>query len=140
MIKQVTAFLPNKPGVLMQMSMVLGDAGIQILGLMVADSSDFSAVRFTCDYPVRACKSLQEAGIQAAVTEVLAIAVPDVPGGLSTILARLVSADLNIGYAYCCTIGGRVVDIINVSSEPVEVKLAEIGFLGMSAEELGIHE
>ncbi|MBM6988870.1 MAG: hypothetical protein I3I99_04645, partial [Olsenella umbonata] len=45
MIKQVTVFLPNRPGTLERMSQALGAANIQVMGLMVADSSDFSCVR-----------------------------------------------------------------------------------------------
>lgn len=140
MIKQVTVFIPNKPGTLMQVSQTLGADGIQVLGLMVADSSDFSIVRLVCDYPRRAIQTLSKAGFHAELTEVVAFAVPDVPGGLASILSRFVSADLNVGYAYCCSAKGKVVDIVNVTGEPVHVKLAEIGFTGLTAEELGIYE
>jgi hypothetical protein len=138
MIKQVTVFLPNRPGTLERMSQTLGEANIQVMGLMVADSSDFSCVRLICDHPVRAAELLGEKGLHAELTNVVATEVPDVPGGLATVLHRFVSADLNVAYAYCCSFGGRVVDIVCVQGEPVNIKLAQVGFTGLTAQELGI--
>ena len=138
MIKQVTVFLPNRPGTLEQMSQTLGEANIQVMGLMVADSSDFSCVRLICDQPSRAAGLLGEKGFHAEPTNVVATEVPDVPGGLATVLHRFVSADLNVAYAYCCSFGGRVVDIVCVQGEPVNIKLAQVGFTGLTAQELGI--
>ena len=138
MVKQVTVFLPNRPGTLERMSQTLGEANIQVMGLMVADSSDFSCVRLICDHPVRAAELLGEKGLHAELTNVVATEVPDVPGGLATVLHRFVSADLNVAYAYCCSFGGRVVDIVCVQGESVNIKLAQAGFTGLTAQELGI--
>ena len=138
MVKQVAVFLPNRPGTLERMSQTLGEANIQVMGLMVADSSDFSCVRRICDHPVRAAEILGEKGLHAELTNVVATEVPDVPGGRATVLHRFVSADLNVAYAYCCSFGGRVGDIVCVQGEPVNIKLAQAGFTGRTAQELGI--
>ena len=140
MIKQLTVFLPNRPGMLVRMGQTLGERGVQILGLMVADASDFSTVRAVVDKPRLAVEALDESGFQATLTDVVATEVPDVPGGLASVLERLASADLNVGYAYCCVSDGRVVDIVSVTGEPVAVKLAEIGFKGFEPADLGIEE
>lgn len=138
MIKQLTVFLPNEPGMLIRVSRALGGAGIQVMGIMVADSSDFSCVRLLVDRPLEAGRLLADGGFQVELSDVLVIEVPDVPGGFATALNKLASAELNVGYVYTANVGGRVLDVVRVTGEPVRVKLASIGFSGIPAEELGI--
>ena len=64
------------------------------------------------------------------------IEVSDVPGGLGVLLDHLVSADLNVEYAYTCPMGGRTVDIVKVTGEPLAIKLRESGLTMVSSEEL----
>ena len=137
MIKQLTVFLPNEPGMLIRVSRALGGAGIQVMGIMVADSSDFSCVRLLVDRPLEARRLLADGGFQVELSDVLVIEVPDVPGGFATALNKLASAELNVGYVYTANVGGRVLDVVRVTGEPVRVKLASIGFSGIPAEELG---
>lgn len=138
MIKQLTVFLPNDPGTLIRVSRALGAANIQVLGIMVADSSDFSCVRLLVDRPLEGKSVLAGEGFQVELSDVLVIEVPDVPGGFAVALNKLASAELNIGYVYSANVGGRVLDVVRVTGDPVRVKLASIGFTGIPAEELGI--
>lgn len=136
MIDQVTVFLPNEPGTLANMSDVLGKAGVQILAIMVADSTDFCSVRLIVDDTPRALDAFHKAGLSAATTKVIAVDVPDVPGGLASVVTRIASADLNIQYAYSCSIRDRAVDVIRVTGDPVAVKLCEIDFHDLALSDL----
>jgi hypothetical protein len=100
MIKQISVFLENKSGRLVRIAQVLGEAGINIRGLSIADTSDFGILRMIVDQPDQAIAELKEKGIMATVTEVIAIEVPDTPGGLAKVLAYMNDAGINIEYLY----------------------------------------
>jgi hypothetical protein len=136
MIDQLTVCLPNEPGRLAQMSRAMGADNIQIRALMVADTTDFGIIRIVCDRPQDALSLLRGLGYDATLTQVVGIEVSDVPGGLGVLLDHLASADLNVEYAYTCPMGGRTIDIVKVTGEPLAIKLRESGLTMVSAEEL----
>lgn len=127
MIDQLTVFLPNEPGTLAAMARVLGDNNIQMHALMVADTADFGIVRIICDTPKAASQALASAGYRAATTQVVAIEVDNVPGGLARALAKLADVRLNVEYAYCTSIGKRTVDVLKLTGEPLKEKLVQAG-------------
>ena len=100
MIKQISVFLENKSGRLVRVAQVLGEAKISIRGLSIADTSDFGILRMIVDQPDKAIFELKDKGIMATVTEVIAMEVPDNPGGLATILSYMQDAGINIEYIY----------------------------------------
>ncbi len=100
MIKQISVFLENKSGRLVRVAQVLGDAGISIRGVSIADTSDFGILRMIVDQPDLAITELKDKGIMATVTDVIAIEIPDKPGGLAQVLAYLDQAGINVEYLY----------------------------------------
>jgi len=100
MIKQISVFLENKSGRLVRVAQVLGEAGINIRGVSIADTSDFGILRLIVDQPDEAIKKLKDKGIMATATEVIAMEVPDTPGGLAVVLDYLQEAGINIEYLY----------------------------------------
>lgn len=127
MIDQLTVFLPNEPGTLASMARVLGDSNIQMHALMVADTADFGIVRIICDTPKAASRALANAGYRAATTQVAAVEVENVPGGLARVLAKIAKVRLNVEYAYCASIGERTVDVLKLTGDPIEAKLVQAG-------------
>ena len=136
MIYQLTVFLPNEPGALTCVSRTLGEQGIQVLALMVSSMNEAAIVRLVCDDPERASETLTERGYYLTVAKVLALEIPDVPGGLATVLQHLVSVALNVEYVYCCPLPGRTVDIVAVSGDPIDIKLHQAGIVGLSQDAL----
>lgn len=100
MAKQISVFLENKTGRLSHVTRVLGEANINIRALSVADTSDFGILRIIVSDPEQAYKILKEAGFTVSETEVIAVQVPDSPGGLADILEEVSDATLNIEYLY----------------------------------------
>ncbi|QGT99124.1 Amino acid-binding ACT [Candidatus Syntrophocurvum alkaliphilum] len=100
MAKQISVFLENKAGRLSHVTRVLGDAKINIRALSIADTSDFGILRIIVSDPDRAYKILKEAGFTVSETEVIAVQIPDSPGGLATVLEQMSEANLNIEYLY----------------------------------------
>ena len=101
MIDQLTVFLENTRGRLTSLCRALGDADIQMHSLALADTTDYGIARIICDDPKGAVAAISEAGFTANLTKVVAVEVPDVPGGLASVLDALDNAGINIEYCYC---------------------------------------
>jgi hypothetical protein len=100
-MEQVSVFVENRPGRLVEMLQALRDHGINISALSVADTTDFGIVRMILSEPQRGAQALREAGFTARLTEVLKVEVPDQPGGLLDSVAEpLARAGINIEYVY----------------------------------------
>ncbi len=100
-IKQVSVFVANEQGRLVDMLKPLNDGKIDIRALSVADSTDFGIVRMVVSDTEKAIKALSEAGFTARVNEVLAYEVPNIPGGLLRgVVEPLSKAGINLEYFY----------------------------------------
>jgi hypothetical protein len=99
-VEQITIFLENKPGGMEKVTKILKDAPINIRTLAVADTSDFGIVRLIVDNVELATKVLKESGFTVSRTTVVAVEVPDRPGGLHSILEILAKENINIAYMY----------------------------------------
>ena len=99
-VEQITIFLENKPGGMEKVTKILKDAPINIRTLAVADTSDFGIVRLIVDNVELATKVLKESGFTVSRPTVVAVEVPDRPGGLHSILEVLAKENINIAYMY----------------------------------------
>jgi hypothetical protein len=99
-VEQISIFLENKPGGLENVTRILRDANINIRTLSVADTSDFGIVRLIVDHVADTVRVLKENGYTISRTNVVAVEVPDQPGGLHSILEVLAKAGINIEYMY----------------------------------------
>lgn len=97
---QLSVSLENAPGKLLLISEFLGAEGINIRAISVADTSDISAVRFVTDNPAKTVNVLKSHGYAVKETEVIAVEVPDHPGGLLAVLKPLQAAGINVLYLY----------------------------------------
>ena len=138
MIEQVSVFLENKSGRLAELTRTLGDAGINMHALMVADTSEFGVARIICDAPERAKALLDEAGFGASIAKVLAVEVPDRPGGLADLLETLDAQGLNVEYAYCFVdpSGDAAIDVFRVDDQRAAEVLSTAGFRVLTPAEL----
>jgi hypothetical protein len=138
MIDQVSVFLENKAGRLAELCRALGNAGIDMHALMVADTEEFGVVRIICDTPIAAKDLLDSEGFSASVTSVLAVEIPDRPGGLADVLEALQAQGISVEYAYCFVepSGAAAVDIFKVDAPGADSALAAAGFRALSPAEL----
>jgi hypothetical protein len=88
-IHQVSVFVENKPGRLRAPCETLAQAGINIITLSLADTHQYGILRLIVPDWRQAEKVLEQAGFVVNVTEVLAIEVPDRPGGLADVLRAI---------------------------------------------------
>lgn len=101
MIDQLTVFLGNSKGRLTALCKSLGEADIQMHALALADTTDYGIARIICDDPEKAVCTLSENGFSASLTKVVAVEVPNVPGGLAQVFGAFDNTDINIEYCYC---------------------------------------
>lgn len=99
-VRQISIFLENKFGRLAQVTRVLGENGINIRALSIADTTDFGILRLIVNEPEKAYEVLKESGFTVSVTDVIAVEVADTPGGLAAVLEFLEKAGINIEYLY----------------------------------------
>ena len=99
-VKQISVSLENVPGKFLDVSIHLGTEGINIRAISVADTSDISTVRFVADDPEKTANVLRSHGYSIKETDVIAVEVPDHPGGLQAVLKPLKEANINVLYLY----------------------------------------
>jgi len=104
-ITQLSIFAENKPGHLTAPCRALADAGVDIRALALADTQRYGILRMIVSDPRGAQKVLEQAGFLVKATEVVAVEVPDRPGGLAQILAALENTSINIEYMYAFPFG-----------------------------------
>ncbi|TET63494.1 amino acid-binding protein [Candidatus Aerophobetes bacterium] len=99
-VRQISVSLENVPGKFLEVSECLGAEGINIRAISVADTSDISTVRFVPDDPEKTTNVLRSHGYSVRETDVIAVEVPDHPGGLQAVLKPLKGANINVLYLY----------------------------------------
>lgn len=115
MVKQITVFLENSEGRLSALCRCLGDAGVSMKALTIAETSEYGLIRIIADDPQNCVKVLTDGGFHASLTDVTAIEVPNRAGGLADLLDKLADLDLNIEYGYCfSTEADRAVDVLKI--------------------------
>ena len=122
-IKQLSVFLENKPGQLSIPCKALADAKGNIITMALADTQQFGILRLVVGEWERARDLLEQAGCVVTVTDVLALEVPDRPGGLAEVVAVLDQARINIEYMYAFAFGRGNKAVIVFRFEDVDAAL-----------------
>ncbi|MGC9316674.1 MAG: ACT domain-containing protein [Armatimonadota bacterium] len=132
--KQVSVFLENKSGRLAEVCQTLGGHDINIRALCIADTSDFGILRLIVDDPEAAVQVLQGEGFSVGSTGVLALRIPDRPGGLGEVLEHLQSEDINVEYMYAffITIAGDAVVLFKVDDSVLDKTLGVLDEAGIT--------
>ena len=97
---QFSVFLPNRVGRLLDLLKLLAGKGLDVLGISIVDSSDWSVVRLVCSEPEKAREVLGAAGTAFTETSVLLVELPGGAGALADVCSTLLRAELNIFFAY----------------------------------------
>ncbi|MBQ9550215.1 MAG: ACT domain-containing protein [Lachnospiraceae bacterium] len=108
-IKQISVFMENKPGTLEEMTDVLAKNNIDMRAISVAETEDFGIARLIVDDVYETTTVLKDAGFVNRLSDVLAVEIPDVPGGLNKVLKTLSAAQVNLEYMYAF-LGGKEVN------------------------------
>jgi len=99
-IRQISIFSENKPGRLAAIAKALQEEGINILAFSIAEADGFGVVRALVDKPQKAFEKLSGIWFNVAFTDVIAVQMKDIPGGLYEIARILGDGKINIEYSY----------------------------------------
>ena len=101
-VEQISLFIENKAGRLQEITEVLNNNNIDISALSLADTSEYGVLRMMVSDPYKAKQVLFESGVVGKVTDVLAFAIEDKPGGIVNALTVLTKNGVDIKYMYAC--------------------------------------
>ncbi|MBN2341818.1 MAG: amino acid-binding protein [Deltaproteobacteria bacterium] len=104
-LKQISVFLENRPGHVNHICRVLAKNNIDIATLTLADTAEFGLLRLIIREWEKAVAVLESEGCAVNVTDVMAIEVPDTPGGLANVLAIAEQGGLSVEYMYAFSLG-----------------------------------
>ncbi len=99
-ITQLSVFLENRPGRLSALCRTLADAGVNLSTLMLSDNGEFGLLRLLTPDVDKAKATIAAAGYAVTTSEVVALQVPDRPGGLAGVLVLLEKAGVSVEYMY----------------------------------------
>ncbi|MBE6651038.1 MAG: amino acid-binding protein [Ruminococcaceae bacterium] len=99
-IKQLSIFVENQFGRLEAIIEAIGKKGVNIRALSMADTTDFGILRVIVDDTTKAKEALDEIGVIAKATDVIAVYIDDKTGGLASILKLITNAEISIEYMY----------------------------------------
>lgn len=110
-IKQLSIFLENKMGRLMEVSQLLCDAKVNMSAFSVADTSEFGILRVIVSDPEKALAVLKENNFSVNLTDVVCFNAPNESGALARVLKILNANDVAIEYLYAFS-GGDTAKVI----------------------------
>ena len=100
MLKQLTVFVENKQGSLVDITETLAANHVNLRALSIADTQDFGLLRLIVNDNDTASAALKDKGYVLKVTDVIGVKIGDQPGKLSTALSVLAQAGVNVEYLY----------------------------------------
>ena len=139
-IEQISVFLENRNGALREMTQLLGNAGVDMLALSVADTQNFGIIRMILASGATddALKLLRDNGYIAKINHVICAEVPDRPLGLCELLGLVEKAELSVEYMYSflrASSEGSAALILRLSDGEKASKLFEMHNVRMLSQE-----
>jgi len=124
-IEQLSVFVENKPGGLVEALEALAEADVDMRALSLADTADFGILRVIVNKPAIALRVLREAGYLVRTSEVLPVIVGDKPGGLASVLRILANDGIDVEYTYAFVAHSRerAFVILRVNDNEAAIKL-----------------
>lgn len=136
MYKELRVFVENKPGKLSKIAELLGNAGIDLLALELADDGQFGVFKLLTAKPDEAQKILSNANMTVAFNQVAIIEIPDQPGSLLKLANALEKRDLNVTDAYGCILerGKRAVFVVEGNNlDAIEAAAVNAGLKALNS-------
>ena len=104
--KQFTVWGQNRPGNLARITRAMGDAKVNISGIVASEARGRSPVRFIPDDAAKARAVFKELGLRFSEETVLVLSLADKPGALARAAEKLAAARVNIDYGYATALPG----------------------------------
>ena len=119
-IQQLSVFMENREGRLDEILKILSEAGVNIVALSLADTSEYGMLRMIVSDPHKGRAALKDEGITAMLTDVVALRVQHATGSLSKAMHQIVEGEVNIEYMYAFANGSDAAAVLK-SDDPARV-------------------
>ena len=140
-VKQISVFLENRSGQLAHICRIIADAGIDMKALNIAETSDYGVLRIITDRPLKTLSVLTQESLVCTICDVVAVTVPNAPGGLAGILDIIADKGISIEYMYSMFGGNGTKNAIMVFQTNEEPKVfSEAGLEVLASQDLGIRD
>ena len=100
MIRQISVFVENQPGSMMEVTSVLTETQINIRAISMFDAPEFGIMRLVVSDPARAKEELTKRGFVNRVNNVIGAELIDENGNLNHMLKILADGKINVNYIY----------------------------------------
>ena len=97
-MKQISVFVENRPGSLMEVTSKLVEAEINIRAVSSFDTPEFGILRMVVDNPQKAKETLTHLGFVVRITDVVGVELKDEKGNLNRMLSILADGPINLNY------------------------------------------
>lgn len=136
--KQLSVFIENRQGRLVEVLQVLKDGGISILSMSLADTTEYGLLRLIVNDPESCKEKLSAAGFSTMLTRVLVVKITHQSGSLQDILRILAEANIGIEYMYGLSIDGAEASVVMKTSDldAAQAALAAKGIGFLSSEDI----
>jgi len=136
-VKQISVFLENTRGSLFELTRVLADGKVDLIALSIADTENYGILRCIVSDTEKAVQLLRDDGYTVKVTDVLAVAVPDAPGGLHKVLSCFDENGISVEYLYSFVrrVDGKAHVIVRADDREAAAKVLRAAGAEMIGEE-----
>jgi hypothetical protein len=124
-VRQFNVFLENRVGALLNVVRRFETTDIRIVSLTVTDLADCAIIRMVLSDPERALEIFQQANLPITESDLLVVHLPDGAGSIPQICKGLLSAEINIDYAYTLLVGtpGQAAFALHVDEHETAVNI-----------------
>ncbi|HOA42740.1 MAG TPA: ACT domain-containing protein [Bacillota bacterium] len=125
MIKQLSVFIQNEPGRLVQVTDILHKANINISALSLAETEEYGILRMIVSDIDLAAETLRQNGYKVKAIDVICLVTPDVPGALNEKLKLLAAEKVDVIYMYGYSSDGKARLILKTSDPKRAAEILE---------------
>jgi len=116
-VKQISFTLPNRVGLLSEVTQAVSGAKVNILAIYAYEKGDEACFSMLTDSPTKTKRALSSIGAELREEEVIAVEMPNRVGELQKVAQRIGDGGINIEYVYGTTSSGRTSTCIFKTSD-----------------------
>ena len=134
-IHQLSIFLENTTGTLIQVLRHLKEANVQLVSTTIADTAEYGILRIICSEPLRACEELKKAGVAVALSDVFALQIDNNPGAAADAVELFSRAGIGLTYIYTFLLRNKGILVFRTDKPELTAKTIEDNHLPTISEE-----
>jgi hypothetical protein len=116
-VKLLSFTIPNKVGQLAAVTVLLGDAGVNISAIRAAEAGSNAEVIVAVKNSAKAKKALAPLGVEPKETDALCVEMPNKAGRLQKVVKKLADAGVNIQSSWGTAFSGKTASCVIVATD-----------------------